>query len=300
MFNMGSNRSTPIDQDAKLFIQRFQRNEITEYFVYQKLAAMTEGKNRETLLSIADDEKRHHQAWKKYTGLDVPPSQPLIKLYTRLAIVFGLTFAIRLMEKGEERAQRGYEQVLKTFPETKAIFDDEHRHELELIDIIREAKITYIGSIVLGLNDALVELTGALAGLSFALQNTKLVALAGLVTGLAASMSMAASEYLSQKAEIQSDSRRPLRAAVYTGIVYVITVLLLIIPFLLLGDYRVALAGTLVVALLIIIAFTFFTSIIKNVSFKSKFIEMSVISFGVAAISFGIGVVLKNVFNISA
>ena len=286
------------DQTIKRFIERFQRNEITEYFVYRRLAAMTTGKNRETLLRIADDEQRHHRAWKKYTNNDVPPSRPLIGLYTTLAKVFGLTFAIRLMEKGEERAQRGYEQVLKTFPETQAIFADEHRHEFELIDIIREAKITYIGSIVLGLNDALVELTGALAGLSFALRDTKTVALAGLVTGLAASMSMAGSEYLSQKTEVQTDNRHPLRAAIYTGLAYVATVLLLILPFLLAKDYKVALAASLLIALLIIIAFTFFTSIVKNVSFKKKFIEMATISFSVSFISFAIGTVLRTVFNI--
>jgi len=295
-----NNQSPAVDQNIKQFIERFQRNEITEYFVYRQLAMMTTGKNQETLLRIADDERRHHQAWKKYTDTDVPPSQPLVRLYTTMAKVFGLTFAIRLMEKGEERAQRGYEQVLKTFPETQAIFADEHRHEFELIDIIREAKITYIGSIVLGLNDALVELTGALAGLSFALQDTKTVALAGLVTGLAASMSMAGSEYLSQKTEVQTDKGHPLRAAIYTGMTYVVTVLLLILPFLFAKDYKLALAGSLIIALLIIIAFTFFTSIVKNVSFKKKFIEMATISFSVAFISFSIGVVLRSAFNIDA
>ena len=54
---------------------------------------------------------------------------------------------------------------------------------------------------VLGLNDALVEFTGALAGYTFALQNTLLVAMTGLITGVAASLSMATSEYLSTKSE---------------------------------------------------------------------------------------------------
>ena len=66
------------------------------------------------------------------------------------------------------------------------------------MELIEEEHLNYIGSMVLGMNDALVELTGTLAGLTFALQNTRLIALTGFITGIAASFSMAASEYLSK------------------------------------------------------------------------------------------------------
>ena len=92
---------------------------------------------------------------------------------------------------------------------------------------INEERLNYTGSIVLGLNDALVELTGTLAGLTFALQNTKLTALAGLITGIAASFSMAASEYLSQRSE--GESERASTSALYTGVAYICTVALLIL-----------------------------------------------------------------------
>ena len=51
--------------------------------------------------------------------------------------------------------------------------------------MIDEEKLKYIGAVVLGMNDALVELTGTLAGLTLALQNEKLVGVAGLITGVA-------------------------------------------------------------------------------------------------------------------
>ena len=86
----------------------------------------------------------------------------------------------------------------------------------------------YLGSIVLGLNDALVELTGVLAGLTLALQNSRIIVVSGLIIGLAASLSMAASEYLSTKAE--ANGRSPGVSAFYTGIAYLITVLFLIFP----------------------------------------------------------------------
>lgn len=84
---------------------------------------------------------------------------------------------------------------------------------------------------VLGLNDALVELTGVLAGLTLALQNTRLVAMTGFITGIAASLSMSASEYLSAKSE--EGPQDPLKASIYTGSAYVLTVLFLIFPYLL-------------------------------------------------------------------
>jgi len=102
------------------------------------------------------------------------------------------------------------------------------------IDMIDEERLRYVGSMVLGLNDALVELTGALAGLTLALQNTRLVAMTGLITGVAGSLSMAASEYLSTKSE--GGVKEPFRASVYTGFAYVLTVIFLILPYLLLID----------------------------------------------------------------
>ena len=154
----------------------------------------------------------------------------------------------------------------------------------------------YLGSIVLGLNDALIELTGALAGLTFALQNTKVIAVAGLITGSAAAMSMAASEYLSTKAE--GEERNPLKASVYTGIAYIFTVIFLISPYFILKNYYLALASTLLIAIIIILIFTFYISVAKDVSFKKRFIEMALLSFGVAIFSFLIGIVLRTFLNI--
>ena len=42
-------------------------------------------------------------------------------------------------------------------------------NESALLQLLDEEKLRYTGSIVLGLNDVLVELTGALAGLTLAL-----------------------------------------------------------------------------------------------------------------------------------
>jgi len=159
-------------------------------------------------------------------------------------------------------------------------------------------KKKYLGSVVLGVNDGLVELTGALAGLTLALRETKLIAMVGLITGIAASMSMAASEYLSTEAE--DSGRKPKKAAVYTGLAYILVVIILISPYLILEDVFSALALTVVCAIIIIAIISRKTSRINKVPYKSRFIEMIFISMGIAAISFGIGYGIRILFGIDA
>ena len=161
--------------------------------------------------------------------------------------------------------------------------------------MIKEERVEYAGSIVLGLNDALVELTGALSGLTFALQNGKIIAITGFITGVAASMSMAASGYLSSR---ENKDKAPAKSGVYTGVAYIITVLLLILPYLFLQNVYTALAIMLGIAILIIAGYTFYISTAKNLRFGRRFTEMAIISITVAVISFLIGLIIRNVFMV--
>ncbi len=274
-----------------------QKNEITEHFIYKKLARGTKKKhNRDILNKIAEDELEHYEFWKTHTKTDVNPDVFKIWIYFLTAKIFGLTFGVRLMERGESMAQVNYNKIAKEIPEAAHIAEDEDEHEQALIEILNEEKLEYIGSMVLGLNDALVELTGALAGLTLALQDTRLIALTGGITGIAASLSMAASEYLSTKTE--DGEQDPLKASIYTGVAYVLTVIILIAPYLLVANYYLALGIALASAVLIIFVFTFYLSIAKNLPFKRRFFEMTGISLGVAALTFGIGYVIRMVWGI--
>ncbi len=129
--------------------------------------------------------------------------------------------------------------------------EDEEKHEKMLTDMLDEERLRYAGDMVLGMNDALVELTGALAGYTLAMQNTRIVAMAGLITGISATLSMTASGYLSSREETDKNAAK---SCVYTGLTYLITVALLIIPYLLFpaGSYFYALGTTLAVAVAII------------------------------------------------
>lgn len=274
-----------------------QRSEITEHLVYKNLSRRTrDPRNRDILKRISGEELEHYKFWERETGKEVKPSRWMVWKYTVLARVLGLTFGIKLMEKGEEQAQATYEEIAAFFPPAGQIMQDEIEHERHLIDLMDEEKLKYVGSIVLGLNDALVELTGALAGLTFALQNTRLVAVAGLITGFAASLSMGASEYLSTRAE--ETVRTPLKASIYTGFAYLVTVLFLVFPYFVFEHYYICLAFTMFNAILIILVFTFYVSVVRDIPFVRRFGEMALISLGIAALTFGIGLVVRQFLKI--
>jgi VIT1/CCC1 family predicted Fe2+/Mn2+ transporter len=285
-----------LEQAQKQLLLKFQKQEITGSIIYEKLAKRQKNEdNRKLLLRIAKDERNHYSVYKKLTGKDVSPSRRQIFLYLGISYILGPTFTVKLMENNEADDQILYSQ-LEHLPELPAIIRDEEAHERELIGMISEDKLNYMGSVVLGLNDALVELTGALAGLTFALQNPKLIALTGSITGIAAAFSMAASEYLSTKSE--DTERSAIKASVYTGIAYIFTVSLLILPYLLIRNVYISLTLTLMAAILIIAAFNYYYSVVKDEKFSRRFSEMALLSMGVAILSFGVGLLLRKFFGI--
>ncbi|MBN1779732.1 VIT1/CCC1 transporter family protein [bacterium] len=275
----------------------YQKNEITEHHIYMKLAERIGSReNRQVLESIAEDELRHYHAWKSYTGQDTAPDKRAIRKYTWISRIFGLTFGVKLMERAEENAQGSYERLLKVIPEAETVMKEENQHESALLQMLEEEMLRYTGSMVLGLNDALVELTGALAGLTLALQNTKLIALTGLITGIAAALSMGTSEYLSTKTE--GNVKNPLKASVYTSLTYLVTVLLLVFPYLVLNNYFLCLGCTLASAVIIIALFNYYISVAKDEPFKKRFFEMAGLSLSVAGLSFFIGLLMRRFLGV--
>lgn len=274
-------------------ILRFQQIELTEHLIYERMAKMApDGKNRDVLKRLSADEKRHFEIWRKYSEKEVSVNWLKVWGLVFLSRIFGLTFGIKLSEKGEEDAQEAYGALADVIPEAKALAHDEEVHEEALVAMIDEDHLKYTGSIVLGLSDALVELTGVLAGLTFALANTRLIAVVGMITGIAATLSMAASEYLSTKAEIVD--RSPGKAAIYTGIAYIFTVLFLVAPYLFLQSLWLSLAWTMLNAVVVIVVFTFYAAVTQGVSFRKRCAEMVIISFSVAALSFVLGYLVKR------
>lgn len=277
---------------------QFQKDEITSSIIYTRFAKrMKDFKNRKILLQIANDEKKHAQIWKNYTGQEVRPNRFKIIWYLFLTYVLGYTFIVKLLENEEYSGARGLGIVKQEIPEVVHIIEQEEKHERLLMNMLNEERLNYVGAMVLGLNDALVELTGTIAGLTFVLVHTKLIALAGIVTGIAATLSMAASNYLAERA---NKNPHALKACIYTGIAYIITVVLLVLPYLFFPDkmYLAALCTMILIVIGIIFFFNYYIAIVRSEAFWPRFLEMATISLSVALISFLIGLLAKLCFNL--
>ena len=290
--------SYSVSPEALEIIRTMQQNELDESIIYKNIASFAKGKeNRRTLKRLAKEELAHCHVWKKYTGEDLKPNKRKILFYTLIARILGFTFAVKLMERGESRAQSEYELLAQEVPESIEIRQQEEEHEQALLGMLDEERLQYVGSMVLGLNDALVELTGSLAGFAFALQNNRLIALSGLIVGISATFSMASSEFLAARSEGRTDA---LKSCSYTGIAYLLTVVALIAPYLLLpaGAYIGALVCMLAVVVAIIAGFTYYTSVAQDQPFRRRFWEMALISVGVAVVSFGVGILAKKFLGV--
>ncbi len=283
---------------ALAIVKKMQQNELTESVIYREISKFAKGEeNKATLRRLATEEYAHYEIWKKYTGIEMKPQMGKVRKFKFLARVLGFTFAVKLMENGEEGAQKEYELLAKEVEESVAIRSQEEEHEKALLEMLDEESLQYVGSMVLGMNDALVELTGSLAGFTFALQNTKVIALSGLIMGISATFSMASSEFLAARSEGRDDA---LKSCSYTGIAYLITVALLILPYLIFesAQYMTALFTMIGIVILIIAAFTYYISVAKSEKFRPRFLEMSLISIGVAVISFFVGILAKKFLGV--
>ena len=291
-----------MDDNTRAKLLSLQRMEATEAEVYRRLAKMQpDPVNQSILNGIALEEERHEAVIAKMTGKQVKADASKVRRQIILAKLFGFTFSVKMMEATEQDAAAEYREL-----GLYEIAEEEEAHEQNMISMLDEERLRYSGSVVLGLSDALVELTGALAGLTFALQNLQLVALAGLVTGIAAAFSMGASEYLSSRAEKKAESA--VKAAFFTWLSYLVTVFLLVGPYLViqadspdfhgLEPHVQALLCTFAIGLLIVAVFNFYVSVVEEVSFKSRFFEMAGILAVVSLISYVIGIALRGMLGI--
>lgn len=290
--------TTVISSTLAAAIRKAQIDEKVGAALYAFMAKREKKPENKRLLSqMAADEQRHAIIWEGVGGETVKPARLRVLWGKVLTVVMGFTFVVKRMQRTEQLGVEVYEELQRDLPQAAAILEDERRHEKELYNMLDEERLHYVGAMVLGLNDALVELTGAIAGVTFALADTKLVAMTGIITGISATLSMAASNYLAERAD---GNTQALKSSLYTGVAYLVTVALLVTPYLLFpnGMYLAAFVVMIATVLLIILFFNYYISVAKDEPFLRRFGEMAVISLSVAVISFGIGLLAKELLGI--
>ncbi len=284
-------------------------NEITEYNVYATLARMEKKpENRAALEKLSAQEKTHYEFWKALLEKEDPARAARIR--PRMATVYGarllrailgVTFLTKLLEEHEHDAPAKYEALSAMIPaDARArlaeIIEDERSHERALIAQLKEARVSYIGFIVLGLADAIVEITGVHAGFLGVTGSTLIAGVSGVIVGFAAAISMGSAAYLQAK---QDPEKSAIVSAFATGISYFCSVILLALPYFLIRTMGTAFAISTSVGVLLIAGFTFYGAVVFERAFWREFIEAAGLMIATAGATFVWGIIIGMIFHIN-
>jgi len=285
--------------DAKTLklILKAQQIKCEEYFICKHLADVIRGeKNKKILKHIAEEELEQQNLCHYYTGCTVKPGRFTIWLYYIIARLFGVTFGLKMIKRREKRVQAAYRELAKEIPEAEPFLRDEEKMNREMFKLIDDERLEYSSDIVRGLEVALIEISGSLAGFTLALQDHDLILLAGIIIGVTSILTITATEYLAVKSS--TEIKHPLKSAFYAGLANLATVITLLLPYILFNNIYLSLFVMILAAVIVVYFISFYLSVSKDTSFKKLFFEMTGISLGIAALAFGIGLLAREVLNI--
>jgi VIT1/CCC1 family predicted Fe2+/Mn2+ transporter len=281
-------------------------NELTEHVVYHKLAQMEKSPgNRAALERLSAQEKTHYEFWK---SLMSPADGERIRArwYTVwgisfLRVVFGVTFITKFLETHETDAVQKYQAIAPSIPESHRgrfaqIIEDEKSHERALIDQLKEKRVSYIGFIVLGLADAIVEITGVHAGFLGVTGSTLIAGVAGVIVGFSAAISMGSAGYLQAK---QDPEKSALLSGFLTWASYFCSVILLALPYFLIHVMIPAFITSTSVGILLVASFTFYGAVVFDRKFWREFFETVGLMLATALATFILGVIVGGIFHIN-
>ena len=281
-------------ENARELARDYCIDEYTDYIIYSYLASRERNPQlRAVLEKLASDEKRHYEFWKRIAGEECQARVGRAKLAAIAAMrrLLGLTFTLKWLERHEEDVIQSYKDYLKHLQgedrrELEQIIREEEEHENKLISSIEETIVKYLSFIVLGLADAIVEITGVHAGFLGVTSRTYMAGIAGLIVGVSAAISMASAAYLQAKSD---PTREPLTSALMTGSGYIGAVAALAAPYFLTSSMLLAFTASMALGLAIVGVFSYYSAIVFDRSFLREFAESSALMFGTAAVSYVFG-----------
>jgi VIT1/CCC1 family predicted Fe2+/Mn2+ transporter len=144
--------------------------------------------------------------------------------------------------------------------------------------------------VVLGLADALVEITGIHAGSLGIYDKTEIAGLAGIIAGGAASLAMASAAYAQAKQGFKGSAKL---SASYTGVSYFVTALVLATPYFLTSSQINAIGLSLALAVVIVTFASYYSSVISMKPFLRDYVELLVILFAVTVALYLFGYVIR-------
>lgn len=292
-----SSAETPLQKAARVRMS----DEFSDFTLYDRLARTVKADSpfAGILKTLSATEQRHFEFWKKYVP-DVDPKLGRLKLYWILFLrrFFGLTFATRYLDRHEANVIQIYQGLAQLIPEAdrpafNAMVADEKEHERAFAMKVESSAVRYISFVVLGLADALVEISGIHAGWLGLFDKTEIAGLAGIIAGGAASLAMASAAFAQAKQGWQGSARL---SAVYTGVSYFITAVMLATPYFLTSTMLLALGTSLTLAVVILAITTWYSIVIQQKFFLRDFVETLAILFATTIVVFLLGAFVSAEF----
>ncbi|MEM2003395.1 MAG: VIT1/CCC1 family protein [Nitrososphaerota archaeon] len=284
-------------------ILKFAMDEFADYVIYKELSKREKNENyKMTLEKLAEIEKTHFEFWKSLSHNNFVVRISSIKVFILYVfrIIFGLTFTLKLFERHEKETIKAYEYILPKLKEEDKqvllkIIKDEKEHESYFMSQINESVVKYMSFVVLGLADAIIEITGVHAGFLGVTSSTLIAGIAGLVVGFAASISMASAAYLQAK---HGASFKPLTSATITGTSYLGAVSFLALPYFFITEMLMAFLSSLSFAIIMIAIFTTYGAVLREESITKEFVTGFSLTIGTAFAAFLFGEALGRLFGI--
>jgi VIT1/CCC1 family predicted Fe2+/Mn2+ transporter len=284
--------------------QGFVTDEYFDWVVYNTLSdAEQDQQRKQWLKSLAETEYQHYRFWKAIAGVDAHTVNRLaVKSLLFMRKLAGLVFTMKFLEMHEKNVIDQYRAWIPRLEpsaqaQLHAIIQDEEEHERFFVSQVEEPILRYIGFVALGLSDAIIEITGVHAGFLGVTGSTLMAGIAGLIVGFAASISMGVAAYLKAKSETR---KSPFTSALVTSGTYLVAVVLLALPYFLTQSMVMAFVVSVVFAILLSIAFTFYVSVVNETNFKQEALENVGLLLGTALATYLFGDVLGALFGVSS
>lgn len=298
-------------------------DELVDYEIFSRLAKSEKDRSLRILLGrLARMERAHMGLWAEIAGRKEPELGfgswiVMLRVYAYLIArkILGVAFITMLLGKGEMEALGRYNEVMKSFGQSAidrkrldTIIADERYNEADLKEKIREyrGQLNYIRSIVFGLNDGLVEILAAVAGIAVVASSGIIVIIAGIIIGVSGTLSMAGGSYLSAKShnlleeakEEDEAQIRPGHEAMYTGVYYFLGSLVSIVPFALGLSGFAGIIWAVILVSLVLTTVSVIVAVVSGTSIGKRVFEMLAISLGAVVVTVVLGTIARVYFGV--
>lgn len=307
--------------------RRLVLDELFDLSLYTALHARSEGQLRSTLSSLMSIEKRHFDFWQeafrvRAQRLDLPRK---IKLWVLLlgCRLFGEGAIHLTLEAIEVHGIQKYLALWDQYQDLplgqaiRRVLEDEFQHEERVVSelVERQVRPERIRNVLLGLNDGLVEMLGAVSGFFAAFQSVPLVLVAAASVAVAGALSMGAGAFAasSSEGEVSEIERRKRQflgepdgdtgsreraatTAAFVGVSYVVGALVPVLP-LLLGATNMW--ASVLAAIFAVVTVSAVLSFLSGMDLGRRVgLNLLIASLSVAA-SYGIGTLAKTFWGVS-